>query len=191
MADRTSQIIPRPLSSIKTPNPKAEAVTVNAIQFDNANTHAIAGTGSLTLETNSLTTPPTMNAAQGSHQFQANVNLRNDTTVNIGSGASLEFVNRLNLNGNTLTMTGVGTLLVNNSFNTGSGTILNNGGVLEGGGTIGGSVDNSGGTVAPGNNPKGDSTGQVPEPTALFLLALGVSGVAVATRQRTPNLESR
>ena len=95
----------------------------------------------------------TLSATTGSHQVQANVNLQANTTADIAAGATLEFVNRLNLGGNTLTQTGDGTLLINNSFNTGSGTIVNSGGVLGGGGSIGGDVQNSGGTVAPGNSP--------------------------------------
>ncbi len=136
-------------------------VTVNRIEFNSPQPYAIAGLYSVSLEIDpdDPSDPsdafgfPTLSATAGSHQVQANVNLQANTTADIAAGATLEFVNRLNLNDNTLTKSGDGTLLVNNSFNTGSGTIVNSGGVLGGGGSIGGDVQNSGGTVAPGNSP--------------------------------------
>ena len=130
-------------------------VTVRAITFDNSATYNISGLGSVTLVQGTATGSPadsSVTVDQGSHQFQAVVNLNDNTTANIASGSSLEFINRLNLNGNTLTKTGDGTLLINNSFNMGSGDIINNGGVIGGGGKISGSVDNARGTVAPGNS---------------------------------------
>ena len=132
-----------------------DAVTVNSIEF-NTNTASVvvSGLGSVNLasQTESPFDTPTMSVT-GTHQFQVNANLLDDTTANVASGSSLEFVNRLNLGGNTLTKTGGGTLLVNNSFNTGGGTIINSGGVVGGGGNVGGNLNNSSGTVAPGNSP--------------------------------------
>jgi len=129
-------------------------VTVNDVQFDNSATYIVAGNGTVRLSAgNDPDLPPSgVTVAQGSHQFQTAVQLNDDVTVDIAAGASLEFINRLTLNGNTLTQSGDGTLLVNNSFNTGAGTIMINSGVIGGGGTIGGDVNNSGGTVAPSNS---------------------------------------
>ncbi|MCH2130691.1 MAG: hypothetical protein MK179_16225, partial [Pirellulaceae bacterium] len=131
-------------------------VTVNSIRFNNANTHAVAGTGSFNLAATTENPPvsPTLQVDQGDHQFQAAVNLVNDTTATIASGASLSINNQLDLGGNVLTKTGDGTLSVNNALITGNGgSIANNSGVLAGVGTVGGNVDNLGGTVAPGNSP--------------------------------------
>ena len=129
-------------------------VSVRDIQFVNANSYIVAGGGSVDLFKGTApgASNATIHASEGSHQFQLEVNLRDNTTADISSGSTLEFVNRLHLNGNTLTKTGDGTLMVNSSFNTGGGTIINNGGVTGGGGTVGGSLDNVGGTVAPGNS---------------------------------------
>lgn len=59
-------------------------------------------------------------------------------------------INQLNLNNNTLTKTGDGTLLINSSFDLGGGTIVNNSGVIGGGGIVDGNLDNNSATVAPG-----------------------------------------
>ena len=152
-------------------------VTVNKITFDNTFTYAIAGTGNINFAATSATSAvlPSMVVQQGTHEFQVRVNLNANATADIASGATLEFVNRLNLGGKTLTQTGDGTLLVNNSFNTGSGTIVISGGVLGGGGKIGGDVTNSGGITAPGNSA--GSSEAVPEPSAICLLILGASCV--------------
>lgn len=130
-----------------------ETTVVNSIQFDNANSYFLAGAGNVDLQANTSAGNPTVQVIQGSHEFQVRVEISDAATVDVAAGSSLDFVNRLDLNGNTLTKTGDGTLLVNNSFNTGSGTIVSNGGVIGGGGVVGGDIDNSGGTVAPGNSP--------------------------------------
>ena len=130
-------------------------VSVNSVSFDSSASYAIAGHGTVNYHstTDASMTNPSVSVAQGAHSFQAAAAIHANTTVNVASGTSLEFVNRLSLNGNTLTKTGDGTLLINSSFNTGGGTVVNNGGVIGGGGTVGGNVDNSAGTVAPGNSP--------------------------------------
>ena len=166
-------------------------VTVNRIEFDHAShSYIVSGSGSVNLENSTMFLPPTPRIAvvNGSHQFQARVGLNNDATVEVSSGSTLEFVNRLNLNSNTLTKSGDGTLLINSSFNTGDGTIINNGGVIAGGGTIGGDVNNDGGTISPGNRVMGNSQA-VPEPGALGLLLLaGMSCFFLRWNQaRRPN----
>ena len=108
----------------------------------------------------------------------------NNTTANIASASSLEFVNRFNLRGNTPTKTGNGTMLVNNSFNTG-GTIVGLEGTISGAGTVGGDVDNQGGIISPGSNAIGDGeAAQVPEPSAYLLLRFGVGVLAWACRKQ-------
>ena len=127
------------------------AVTVKNVQFDNANTYAIAGGGSVNLEANMGSAG--IDVLQGSHQFQAIVNLNSSTDVDVTTGASLAFNNALNLNGNNLTKTGVGTMAINNVLNTGGGSVLIAAGALGGSGEINGDVTNDSGTVAPGNSP--------------------------------------
>ncbi len=126
--------------------------TLNAIRFDNANSYAIAGNGTITLAAGSDgTIAPTLGATQGAHQFQLNVALNADTTAEITSGATVAFNNRLSLNDNNLTVAGGGQLAVNNNTNTGSGSISVTSGVLLGSGRIGGNLSNDN-IVAPGNS---------------------------------------
>jgi len=126
------------------------AVTVRDIRLNNVHTYAIAGTGSVNLDSDA--DMPTVEVLQGSHQFQAIVNLVDPTTVNVATGARLTFNNALNLNGNTLTKTGAGTLAINNALTSAGGTLNCDEGVCSGSGTIGGDVNNNG-TVSPGNSP--------------------------------------
>ncbi len=164
-------------------------VTVNSITFASSNTYNIAGTQSISLNSDtsaSTATPavlPSISVAaspQGSHQFQTVVNLLDDTTVAIDSGATLEFVNLLNLNGNTLTKTGDGTLAISNTLNTGGGTVIALAGMIEGVGSIGGDLIVSGSLVSPGISEGGTSA--VPEPSCLLLIGLGVCIFTTVTR---------
>ncbi len=126
-------------------------VTIKAITFDSAVAYGIAGQGTVQLESNSG--PSTLNVTQGTHEFQGRLSLNNDTNSNIAAQATLNINNSLNLNGNTLTKTGDGTLNINNQLVTGAGgTLLGNGGTISGGGTVGGDLSNNA-AVAPGNSP--------------------------------------
>ena len=129
-------------------------VTVNRIDFINTDhSYAVGGLGSinLTATTDAAMANPAISVL-GTHEFQAGIDLHNATTVNVGSDSTLTFNNALNLNGNTLTKTGTGTVVVNNRLNNGGGMIDIAEGAVSGSGTIGGNVDN-GGTIAPGNSP--------------------------------------
>ena len=123
---------------------------------------------------------PSINVVQGSHQFQLDVSLQNNTTADIASDASLEFNRGLFLNGNTLTKTGGGTMSIRNDFVTGGGTLNVAEGTVSGNGTVGGDLSNAGGIIVPDNSPgiltvNGDAavSGQVPEPGSLVLLVVG------------------
>ena len=137
------------------------AVTVNRIKFDNAtHSYAVAGLGSVNLafdpddpiDPDDAFGPPSLSVT-GTHEFQAPVNFINDTGVDVAGGSTLTFNNALNLNGNTLTKTGAGTLAINNILTSVGGTLNCDEGVCSGSGTIGGNVNNSGGTISPGNSP--------------------------------------
>jgi len=126
------------------------AVTVKSIEFNDDNTYVVGGGGSVELEADSGNA--SVNVTQGSHEFQVRVNLVSDTDVMVSSGANLEFVHRLNLNGRTLTKSGGGTLTISNTLNTGGGMFDCSEGTCNGSGTISGDVNN-GGTISPGNSP--------------------------------------
>ena len=160
------------------------AVNVRSILFDNTNSYAIAGHGNVNLIATTAAGQSTqISVAQGSHQFQAIVELATDTSVDIASGSSLEFNNRLLLNGHTLIKTGEGTLAVSNDVVSGGGTINLSQGTLEGNGSVGGDVLNDGGIVSPGNNGV-QSASAVPEPTTWLMLVMGMLGCQVLLRNR-------
>ena len=155
------------------------AVTVKGVVFDNASKYAVAGTGSVNLEAS--VGNAAISVAQGTHEFQARVNLMGDTDADIAAGASLEFNNRLSLGGNTLTKTGEGAMQINNDLNTGGGSVVVLGGSLGGGGTVGGNVMNTSGAVAPGNSSgqltvEGDYT-----QGSTGLLAIELGGLILGT----------
>ena len=163
-----------------------QTVTVNSIEFNNAFPYAIAGNGAVNLaaKTSASPGPSNLSVAQGSHQFQVVVNLDNATTANIASGSTLTFNNALNLNGHTLTKSGVGMLTVNNLLNSGGGTLAIVEGTVSGNGTVGGGLDNQSGTVAPGGYGGGDAPGQVPEPASWVLVVMGIfAGVGLMGRR--------
>lgn len=129
-------------------------ITVNSIQVDNSNSYIVAGAGRVNMVANSAGAAglPTINVVQGTHEFQARVSLSDDTTIDIGDGATIEFNNRLSLNGNTLNKNGSGILAVNNKLNFGGGSIQVQSGTLGGDGSTGAAVVNAA-SVAPGSSP--------------------------------------
>ena len=127
------------------------AVTVKSVRFDNANSYAIVGHGSVTLEADSGNASITV--LQGDHQLQVEVNLNSDTDVDVAASSSLAFNNALDLGGNTLTKTGDGTMAINNELATGGGSVVGLAGTITGGGTIAGDLINVSAAIAPGNSP--------------------------------------
>jgi hypothetical protein len=154
-------------------------VTVKSITFHNASQYVVAGNGSLNLESNSGNAALTV--GQGSHQLQLAVNLATDSDADISVGGSLEFANRLNLNGHKLTKLGEGELIVSNTLNTGGGTLDVHAGTLSGGGQIGGNLVVNGAVVSPGNGLP--SASAVPEPGTFVLLIIGLVGMLCQGRR--------
>ena len=181
-----------------------DPVTVNRIELNNAtNTYVVAGFGSLNL-TASTKTPPVdpFISVHGSHEFQLRVNLDGDATVDVATDSTLVFNNALNLMGQTLTKTGVGTLEINNLLTAGGGTLVGLEGTISGSGTVGGDLNNQSGTISPGNSQalaastrngtgptfEGELIGfrvaSIPEPSSLLLGVLGVVGLLVRRGRR-------
>ncbi|MCC7087484.1 MAG: hypothetical protein IT427_20970, partial [Pirellulales bacterium] len=154
-------------------------VTVKSITFDNANMYAIAGTASVNLE--AVASNAAINVAQGTHEFQVRVNLGSDTDIDVAMDATLEFNNRLDLGGKTLTKSGDGAIKVNNDLNTGGGSIVVVGGTLGGGGTIGGDLNNPSAVVGPGNSPGVLSVSGDYVQGAVGTLAIEIAGTTVDT----------
>jgi len=130
-------------------------VTVNRVEFNNAtNGYIVSGHGSVNLAASTDGSPvdPTMSVV-GVHEFQAPVNLNANTTVDVGTSSTLIFNNALDLNNNVLTKTGPGEIAIRNDWLTTGGTLDCMEGTCSGSGTISGDVNNSGGTISPGNSP--------------------------------------
>lgn len=96
---------------------------------------------------------PSISVLQGSHDITAPVTLSAAAEVNVAASSILTLNNALNLGGNTLTMTGAGTVSILGTVTTGAGSVVVNSGVVNGTGTVTGDLTNSGGTVAPGLSP--------------------------------------
>ena len=158
-------------------------VTVKGISFDNSNTYAIAGTSNVNLDAD--TGDAALDVLDGDHQFQVPVTLNDNTVVDIAAGSSLSFNHELNLGGNTLTKSGLGSLFINNQLTQGGGMVVGNGGVLGGSGTIGGDLT-IGGILAPGKNSGilAANSSVVPEPTSLALIGLGFLKLIVMAGRR-------
>jgi len=156
-------------------------VSVNDVQFVNSATYIVSGGGTIHLTAGTSAALPTsgVTAAVGTHQFQAAVQINNDATADIASGAKLIFNNALNLMGNTFTKTGPGELAINNVLSTGGGAVQLIEGTISGNGTVGGGVNNDGGTISPGNAGVNSS---VPEPAGLILVILGLVGILLFRR---------
>jgi len=163
-------------------------VSVRGITFDSANSYAIAGHGPVNLVEGTQVLPQNLTGdssiavIQGSHQFQLPVELQNSTDVDVASNSELTFVNTVSLNGNTLTKTGDGNLLIGSVLNTGNGTLDCLQGTCSGSGTIGGDLNNAGGTISPGSSL---SASVVPEPST-FILAVGALSLALVRRWWRP-----
>jgi len=172
-----------------------QAVTVNSITFDGSNSYNLTGVGQVNLAVGTAGPPldPRITVNQGNHQFQVNVQLDGSTSVDVGIDSSMAFNNRLDLNGNTLTKTGQGTLSINNNLiSGGSGTIDCQTGTCSGTGTISGDLVN-GALVAPGNIsqiPGNLRAATVPEPSAVILLFLGIGSAVGLCRTGTPGASS-
>ena len=151
-------------------------VTVKNIQFENANSYIIAGGSTVQLDGGTGTASISVAGSSGTHEFQTRVAMLTDTQVNVATGTTLEFNNRLNLGGNTLTKTGGGDLAVNSFLNAGGGVLELSAGGITGEGTIVGDVSLLAGTISPGS---GGAVSAVPEPSSLLLAGLSLLLLAV------------
>lgn len=157
-----------------------QAVTVQSIIFANNHTYAIAGTGSVTLEAVSANATAAIQVLVGNHEFQTELNLASDAAVMVGTGTSLTLKNTLNLAGNTMTKTGGGDFVLQNTLIQGGGTLNQMAGRVSGDGTIGVDLVVAGGTVSPGGGGLADGVGiaiTVPEPSSMMLVVLMSMGL--------------
>ena len=146
-----------------------DSITVNRIEFNNAiNGYVVAGHGNLTLDVNTGMVLPTIDVEAGDAQFQLDLNLNANTTVDVSTNSMLTFNNALNLLGSTLTKTGLGTVAINNKLTKDGGRVIIQQGTISGDGAISGDVINNGGIVSPGSNLLSVSAA-IPEPATAIL----------------------
>ena len=157
-------------------------VTVQGIHFNNSNTYAITGTGSITLQTGTSAPRSDVTVFAGDHEFQAPIRLNNETDVTVAGESNLSFINVLNLGGQTLNKIGEGEMTIRSDLVTAGGTINVMGGIVSGNGTVGGNMDNVAGTISPGNSPGVISV--VPEPSTVVMLAWSLFMLTICGRNR-------
>ena len=114
---------------------------VQGIEFESPHRYAIAGIGSLTLESHTGVSRVTV--AQGHHEFQLSFLLNNDAELDIAADGSLEFNNDVALNGNQLIKIGEGDWAINNRLDAGeNGQIVAAAGAVSGSGVVSGEFVN-------------------------------------------------
>jgi uncharacterized protein (TIGR03382 family) len=130
-------------------------VIAKSLKFDSLNKYAVAGTGRITMQSNTGTSE--INVVQGSHEIQLDLALANPTTLNAAAGAQLDINNTLDFThatpaSRTLAITGAGRVNINNNIDlpvTGA-VVTVNGGHVGGNGRVNGRLTNNGGMVSPG-----------------------------------------
>jgi hypothetical protein len=103
-----------------------QAATVKGLQFDTDSKVALAGTSSITLDANAGNA--SVQVLRGAHEIQVPVTLNDNTdiTTTTNSNRRVALNGAVNLNGNTLSVSGPGIVNINNNV-TGGGTIANSG----------------------------------------------------------------
>jgi hypothetical protein len=92
-------------------------VTVGALNINNANTYLIAGLGTLTLQGSAGSA--TVDVQGGAHKINLPVTIADNTTINVGTGATLRLSDPVTINsGKTLSQTGPGLLLYESTVRT-------------------------------------------------------------------------
>ena len=129
-----------------------QAVTVKGLTFNHTLSYALAGSGSITIDSGGAGNGSisVLNAGGAvTHEIQLPVQLSSNVDVSVATGTTLEFDHRLELNGHTMSLSGDGRLNVNNDSSTGTSGLLSNSGTLGGAGKITGDlVNTAAGTLA-------------------------------------------
>jgi len=156
-----------------------DPISVRGIQFTNPNRYIIAG--AVTMEIGTVSPRANIDVVLGDHEFQAPLNLNDETDVNTLGGTSLTLNNAVDLQGNVLNKLGGGELSIRNDLITSGGTVNVQAGTVSGNGTLTGDLNNNGGAISPGN---GANLSAVPEPSALVMLSSGLACLVLAGRRR-------
>ncbi|QHI70749.1 sialidase family protein [Tichowtungia aerotolerans] len=102
---------------------------VKGLQFRNSQSYTLSGSGFISIKADSG--KGSIHVFEGRHEIQVPIVLESDTDAAAESGTTLVFSGGMDLNGNTLSVSGSGNLTVTNSFSMAEGTLsVTNGSVV-------------------------------------------------------------
>ena len=145
-----------PASSRSTTNISlVQQATIASLQIASSNTYRVRGTGSLQME--STDGMASMEVSSGDHRIDTGLELVDDATINIATGASLSLGGTTNLQGRTVTKEGAGTLYLDGTTQLAGSTLNIVAGAVGGEGEIVGDLQIDSGALAPGRKDTGSS----------------------------------
>jgi hypothetical protein len=120
------------------------AVVTKGVQFFSPHSYAIAGLGSINLDSDAG--DATIEVLEGTHEFQVAIKLFDPVDVAVVPGGKLTFRNRINLNGQELSISPGGQVDINHGQILGGAGQITNAGTLgvDGAGAINGDLQSSG-----------------------------------------------
>lgn len=105
--------------------------TLGNLIFDSSNSYTLAGAypnGTLTL---SSTGTALMNVQQGTHVLDLPTTFAGSTTISVSAGSTFRISNPINLDGQVVTKSGPGTLVLDVNFQSSGGTLAASAGMLD------------------------------------------------------------
>ena len=125
-------------------------VTLKEMRCDNFYSYTLDGI--YTIIMNADTDTAAISIDQATHILNAPVRLATDTNVNMAENSTLIVDKSLNLEGQTMMLSGPGHMVLNGDSSSTAGAMMTTSGQLSGTGTVGGHLQNNGAIVAPGNS---------------------------------------
>jgi hypothetical protein len=119
---------------------------IGHVTMDNANGYTLIGDGALFFDV--TTGNATWEVLSGSHDIQMGVTFADPADITVANGATLTINNDFLTNGNTVTKSGGGELVLNNYSD---GDVVVAAGSASGNGVISGDLNNEGAIVSPGD----------------------------------------
>jgi len=106
-------------------------ITLGTLTFDSSNSYAIAGVGSSGMLTMAASSDAAINVFLGSHKIDLPLSFNSNTTISLASGTTLEIANPITLNGQTVSVTGGGNLMLDVNFSASGGTLTASAGIVQ------------------------------------------------------------
>jgi len=105
-----------------------ESLSIKGFRFRNVNTYTLDGTGDLTFKAGSGNS--VIDVQLGDHEVKVAVKFDSEIDANAENGTNLRFRDRFDLNGKTMTLSGLGQLRVYNEFVMNGGKIVVDGNAI-------------------------------------------------------------